>query len=457
MRFRLLISLLLACVCLTPVAHADVAVLLEEPYSYDGALAGTGHTAIYLNRVCAASPTVLRRCQFGESGVVLSRYHRIAGYDWLAIPLYPYLYAVEGPGDIPLFADIKLEAVLRDSYRHRYLQQIAPDGPDGTIPGGDWYELIGSAYDRTLYGLQIATTAEQDDRFIASYNSGPNRAAYKLVTRNCADFVREAVNFYYPKATGRSVVADLDVSTPKHVAKSLAQYGKKHPDLQFTRFVIPQVPGTIRRSRPVHGLVDSVFTAKKYVVPLALLHPFVAGGVGVAYLTSGRFSPAKNALILTQDGDLQRPLTTQERRAYEKGLAEVTKTRANEKPASEEASWEHLLAGAKLDVDDEGRAVLQIRSAGTLTTLGITRDNVLHCGAAPEIVQELLVARLREQLKGGRAPKTSEAELRRDWKLLKAAFDQGPEDLTASGELRQPRSGLEVAHLRPSTKTSIFQ
>ena len=91
MRLRLLISLLLACVCLTPVAHADVAVLLEEPYSYDGALAGTGHTAIYLNRVCAASPTVLRRCQFGESGVVLSRYHRIAGYDWLAIPLAVWL------------------------------------------------------------------------------------------------------------------------------------------------------------------------------------------------------------------------------------------------------------------------------------------------------------------------------------------------------------------------------
>ncbi|HXT76411.1 MAG TPA: hypothetical protein VN780_08945 [Candidatus Eisenbacteria bacterium] len=421
MRLRLLIRLLLFG-CLAPAARADVAVFLEEPYSYDGALAGTGHAAIYLRRVCAASPTVLRRCQAGESGVVISRYHRIGGYDWLAIPLYPYLYAVERPGDIPLFADSKLEAALRDRYRRKYLKDIAPDGPDGTIPAGDWYELIGSAYDRTLYGLQIETTAEQDDKFIAAYNAGPNRAAYQLVTRNCADFVREGVNFYYPKATGRSVVADLDVSTPKHVAKSLAQYSKKHPDLQFTKFVIPQIPGSIRRSRPVHGLVDSVFTAKKYVVPLALLHPFVAGGVGVAYLTSGRFSPAKNAMVLTQDGDLERPLTKQERRAYEKGLAEVTKTRANEKPGSEEASWEHLLADAKLDVDDHGRPVLQVRTGGTLTILGITRDNVLDGEGPREVVQELLVARLREQLKGGRAPKTSEAELRRDWKLLKAAF-----------------------------------
>jgi hypothetical protein len=426
------------------LARAGVAVLLEEPYSYDGALAGTGHAAIYLSRICAASPIVLRRCQAGESGVVISRYHRIGGYDWLAIPLYPYLYAVERPGDIPLFADSKLEAALRDRYRRKYLKEIAPDGPNGTVPAGDWYELIGSAYDRTLYGLQIETTAEQDDEFIASYNAAPNRAAYKLVTRNCADFVREAVNFYYPKATTRGVVADLDVSPPKHVAKSLARYSKKYPNLEFTKFVIPQIPGTIRRSRPVHGLVDSVFTAKKYVVPLALLHPFVAGGVGVAYLTSGRFNPAKNAMVLTQDGDLERPLTKQERRAYEKGLAEVTKIRANKKPALEEASWDHLIAKANLDVDDKGRPILQVRAGGTVIMLGITRDNVLDGEAPLEIVQELLVARLREQLKGGRAPKTSEAELRRDWKLLKIAFASSSET-TTHAELRvdQPSSASE--------------
>src|SRR5579871_4535647 len=87
-------------------ARADVAVLLEEPYSYDGAFAGTGHAAVYLSNICADSPVSLRRCQPGESGVVISRYHRVAGYDWIAVPLYPYLYAVDKPQDIPLFADV---------------------------------------------------------------------------------------------------------------------------------------------------------------------------------------------------------------------------------------------------------------------------------------------------------------------------------------------------------------
>ncbi|MBV9887104.1 MAG: hypothetical protein JO119_11200, partial [Acidobacteria bacterium] len=172
-------------------ARADVAILLEEPYSYDGAFAGTGHAAVYLSNICAESPVVLRRCLPGESGVVISRYHRVAGYDWIAVPLYPYLYAVEKPGDIPLFADVKLEAALRDHYRRENLEHLVPDGPGGERPTGDWYELIGSAYDRTLYAFQLPTTAEQDDAFIARYNSKPNRESYKLVTNNCADFVKD--------------------------------------------------------------------------------------------------------------------------------------------------------------------------------------------------------------------------------------------------------------------------
>lgn len=37
-------------------------------------------------------------------GVVVSRYHKIAGYDWIAIPVIPYLYAVEDVEEVPSFA-----------------------------------------------------------------------------------------------------------------------------------------------------------------------------------------------------------------------------------------------------------------------------------------------------------------------------------------------------------------
>src|ERR1700677_4857028 len=91
-------------------ARADAALLMEEPYGEFGAFNPTGHAAIYLNHICAESPTLLRPCRAGEPGAVISRYHKIDGYDWLAIPLVPYLYAVERGEDGPKAADAELEA-----------------------------------------------------------------------------------------------------------------------------------------------------------------------------------------------------------------------------------------------------------------------------------------------------------------------------------------------------------
>src|SRR5215468_1720188 len=94
--------------CLVGRLQAQATLLLEEPYSYDGTFAGTGHAAVYLSRVCAETPTKLRRCQPGEGGVVISRYHHIGGKDWIAVPLIPYLYAVNDPNSVPLYVDPKL-------------------------------------------------------------------------------------------------------------------------------------------------------------------------------------------------------------------------------------------------------------------------------------------------------------------------------------------------------------
>lgn len=423
-------------------ARADVAVLLEEPYSYDGAFAGTGHAAVYLSNICADSPVSLRRCLPGESGVVISRYHRVAGYDWIAVPLYPYLYAVEKPQDIPLFTDGKLEAALRDRYRRENYEQLVPDGPGGETPTGDWYELIGSAYDRTLYAFQLPTTANQDDAFIAKYNAQPNHESYKFVTNNCADFVKTVVNFYYPKAVRRGVISELDVSTPKHAAKTFVQYAKKHPELHMTAFVIPQVPGTIRRSRPVRGVLESVFKAKKYEVPLLALHP-VVGGAFVAgyYLGGGPFNPSKNALVFSPDGDLQAPLTAEDRKSYQKGLDEMMKANGDGLPRREEATWHKLLDGSELRLDAAGHPVLAIRSGEEVVEVGITRGNVLNSDAPRSVVQDLLVTRMREQLRSGHAPKTTDSQIRQDWKLLSAAFEERTE--TASGP--QSSSSSEIA------------
>ncbi len=95
-----LISLLLVYLAGASTAYGDVALLIEEPYGFFGSINPTGHSAIHLNRVCAESPVMLRRCLPGETGVVISRYSRIRRLDWVAIPLLPYLYAVEQVADV---------------------------------------------------------------------------------------------------------------------------------------------------------------------------------------------------------------------------------------------------------------------------------------------------------------------------------------------------------------------
>jgi hypothetical protein len=453
---RLASILALAALAMSSSTRADVTVLLEEPYSLDGELAGTGHTAVYLSSVCAASPTVLRRCEPGELGVVLSRYHRVSGYDWLAIPLLSYLYAVERPEDIPLIADAKIEAAMRDAYRRKYLESIVPDGLEGQIPPGNWYQLVGSAFDRTLYGFQLPTTDTADEAFIAAYNSRRNQQAYKLVTSNCADFVRDVVNFYYPKATTRSLLADLDVATPKHVAKSLVSYAHHHPEMPFSAFVIPQIPGSIKRSTPVHGVVDSVFKAKKYEIPLLVFHPIVGGGFAVAYVVSGRFNPAQNAMMYSADGALEEPLTKAQRRAYSKGLEELLRSQDDVTAAKHKfPPWVELQSKGSFSPDLAGHPGISVAAPDQTTPgtvdasagfgarpatffVGLTRQNILESTAPPALTRDLLVIRLRQELGKGTSPHTSEREFRADLALLEKLLS--PQNQTIADVAAAPAS-----------------
>jgi len=308
MRFLLLIVCLV--LVAAPFSWGDVAFLLEEPFGTYGAMNPTGHAAIYLSRVCVDTPTRLRRCLPGEAGAVISRYHHIAGYDWIAIPLIPYLYAVDNQQQVPTGADSALVALLRDAYRRENLATVIPDEEGGRSPKGEWPQLIGAAYDRKIFGFRIEANETQDDQLISRLNSRSNRSHFNLLFHNCADFSRAVINFYYPKAVQRSFIADAGLTTPKQLAKSIVKFSEHHPELRFSAFVIPQVPGTTPRSKPVHGVYESLLKSKKYVVPLTILHPFLTSGMFAAYLVRGRFDPA--SYVDTNDSTLlpQHPRVT---------------------------------------------------------------------------------------------------------------------------------------------------
>jgi hypothetical protein len=287
-----LCGLALACAS----ARASVAVLLEQPYGKLGHFYPSGHSAVYLDHVCADGPTKLRVCGPGELGVVLSRYDGISNLDWVAMPLTAYLYAVDSPAEIPQTMDKAGELAIRDAYRRKHLESIAPDAADGNAPEGNWYELVGSAYDRAIYGFSVKTTAEQDAALIADFNDRKNVQRYNGFFVNCADFSRVVVNRFYPHAVRRNYIADLGMTSPKSVARGIAHYAKKHPTADMQVFLIPQVKGPLPRSHAAVDLAEGIL--KRYSIPLTVLSPETTAVVLLAYVGHGRFSMPKDAVVL---------------------------------------------------------------------------------------------------------------------------------------------------------------
>ncbi len=229
--------------------------------------------------------------------MVLSRYHHVAGYDWLAVPLLPYLYAVNSISEVPEAADRGMVLKLRDGWRREHLRGLIPDARDGGPPRGEWIQLLGALYDRKIYAFEVETTAQQDEALIETFNDKTNRSRFNLFFHNCADFARVVLNLYYPGSVRRSYTADLGMTTPKQLAKNLVRYAGHHEQMGLEIFVLPQVAGSIPRSDRVDGVVESVLR-KKYVIPIAFLQPYCAAGLVVTYFTGGRFDPSKNAVPL---------------------------------------------------------------------------------------------------------------------------------------------------------------
>jgi hypothetical protein len=323
------------------------------------------------------------------------------------------LYAVDQPENIPLYADNKLVAFLRQQYLANLKASLPGEaGDDRNAP---WYELAGSAYNRTLYGYKIETTEKQDDALIAKFNSSPNLAEYNLVKSNCADFVREVINFYYPKAAHRSIINDLGVTTPRQIAKSLVRTSRHRRQMQLSAFIIPQVPG-MKSSRPIHGVVDSILLAKKYMAPLLFLHPVMAGSVGVAYWAGWRFKPAKDATVFDARRALEPPVSAEDRRTFRALLDEVKRTPSVEEASSTEDRWKNLQAAAEPALDENGSPVLRVEEGHVNYEVGLSHANLLNSSAPPQLVQQLLIVRLEDELR--ETAHASQSDLQSDWKLL---------------------------------------
>jgi hypothetical protein len=286
---------------LCPRSRAQAAFLMEDADGISQALDPTGHDAIYFARICAASPTRLRRCAPGELGVVISRYEGIGGYDWLAMPLVPYLYSVEDPSSVPSRVNRETVENLRRRYHEAHLTSLGKDVPEGGRVKRGWNQLVGASYERRIYAFRFATTEAQDDALIAKMNASANHSHFNIVFNNCANFADGVLNFYFPHTFRRRLAPDAGVVTPRHVAYELVHYGRTHPEIHLTVLEIPLIPGYRRPGRVGKSVAESLVVTG-YVVPIALLSPYAGGVVLGDCLIWGR-EPVllKDAQILEPD------------------------------------------------------------------------------------------------------------------------------------------------------------
>ena len=307
---RLFWALLLSVLTATSV-HASIGLVVGEPFGSFGTMMPAGHAAIYLNHLCAETPTHLRPCRPGETGVVISRYHdlRATNLDWMAIPAVTFFYGVDDPANAPSFVTASLETELRETYRQQHLRSIAPDrindnGVSVPPPYGDWEEGIGAAFDRRLFLYTLDTTPEQDAAILALLNDDPNQRRYTLRRANCADFAADLLSTVLPGVFHRAKLADFDMTAPKTLARQLDAYGNAHPEMHLRVSEIPQVPGTLRRSRPLRGGAETFVKTKRYLATLLVIQPEAVLADWIVYEKKGKWTPGKDATPLIA-GSLQ--------------------------------------------------------------------------------------------------------------------------------------------------------
>jgi hypothetical protein len=265
--------------------RADATLFIEAPINFLGHVSSTGHAALLIQDLCSDDHVHIRLCRAGEDGTVLSRYKGINGYDWVAMPPGPYLFAVDSSNEIPETASIAEVKLLRAEYRTTHPGSFEHDPPED-----GWIQLLGASYRRRIICIHVHTTVTQDGRLMKWLNRRPDRTHFNFFFSNCADFARQMLDVLFPGAIRRNFVFDLGMTTPKQLESSLHHYAVRHPELEFEVHELPQVPGTIPRSGNVYGVTESFVKTKPYLLPVAVFDPIGIGSVAVLGIADHRYA-----------------------------------------------------------------------------------------------------------------------------------------------------------------------
>lgn len=508
---KYLVALLLSLVFPATVARADVSLLLQEALGVSGEASSAGHVSIYFSNICAETPVRLRLCRPGEMGVVIAAYPDFGTskpYGWIAIPVLPFLVGVEDERNIPIYVNGEIRTLMRETYRRNYLRDLIPDRADGKIQEGGWQQMIGSTYNRDIYGFTVKTTAAEDAALLEKLSRQPNYNRFDTLYNNCADFAREVINTYFPRAARRDALNDFTMTSPKAVARSFSRYAAKRPERLFTVTKYAQLAGPIRRSLDNRNYSEMAMISKKYLIPQLIFKRELLAIFAASYFLVGRFNvhqeyvayatPEIALLNLEGSGRKEQPSAEVEKDSMTASLGPNVPSTDNAAPRAGRSEIESRKEAARARVfgtkqiwgeyqaaftpmlqkaiadglfadmkevktffkdlelqsepafDERGMLYLRVSAYGEDQILGLTRDNILSSQSNPQLAYKLLLAKVNADLKAREKNRESLETFEADWDLM-------TQFATRSAATFQPSSTRPKRFLVTPEKTTFGQ
>lgn len=449
-------------------ARADVGLLLNakpnvHPELVKSEIVGAGHAAVYLSRVCPASPVKLRLCNPGELGSVIQNYEDYKEdqpYEWNAVPLSMYLYGVDDMSQRPLFGTPELRKLLQDRYRQTYLHDLCTTQRCLTSTDANWRDSVAASFVREIYMFEVHTTVEQDEQFIREFNARPNVNHYHAVTNNCADFAKLVANIYFPHSAHRDLINDFGVTGPKAIARSFTHYAEHRPDMQLRIIRFEQVPGTYRRSSDCREGTEQTVRSTKWLIPIAVLEAQAVPVLAGSYLLIGHFNPdhdlrkhpSEDVAVLyqqleqaKQDGNKERQKqlknqlqaaraqelgTEQQWQQYRERFDEILHSSVDDGVIADHEKlngvFRTLQAKGQMYLDESGQPWLTIESGGELRRVGLTATNVFSVESDRRLAMQVVLARTGALLFAKSNHRELQPEFESDWVLLQRATEELP-------------------------------
>jgi hypothetical protein len=441
----------------TSQARADAGVVLNESLNTSvERITGSGHSAVYLSRICPDnSPVKMRLCRPGEQGSVLSNYTTLGEdqpYEWNIIPLSVYLYGVEDPEDRPLVSSKAIKAALEERYRDKYLTAICSEQRCRTGKSSEWREMVGATLERSMYMFVVKTTVEQDRALITKFNSLPNVNHFNGMTNNCADFTRRVLDTYYPGVVKPDYLNDFFMTSPKAAARSLTHYAEKHPESDFRVLHFSQVPGTIKRSTECRSGTEQLYHSKKLVIPLAAFAWQGIPAVAASYAITGHFNPehqfeahpSSDAAGGASDASLDigsgytvsvQQLATEDtlehetivgtkdewkqyRERFDAAVDEAIRNEVIPDRTYLKSVFKKLGESATISADADGALWMNFAGEEAPLHIGISASNIFAAGSDPQFAYQIILARMQEELKSPKHSRETMLDFKQDWTLL---------------------------------------